>query len=700
MFTISALTFLGLRKNVRINKLGKTIVLSCSVVGAVAWGNDSAEGGDEESVIVTGRHWEENAYLVPETIVLIDTQRLEDDGIELLSAMSPNTVIESSSVQTRIAVRGIVGLDTALFDPVGYYLDGVALPLGGTQLPQLFNLQQVEFIKGPQGAFYGRNSESGVLKLSSRAPTFAPSASAQVRFGSAQGTDSDGQSLVVTARAANALIEDSLAAAIAIRVEESDGPNLNLLDGTDDGAKVESSTGSLAFDWISSEDLKLSWRSHFEDKDLGKARIRRKGGETGTQRFVTNYNSDTFDNFSSSLHSLTVDYTFDDFQLTSITGFTDFSRDFQSDLDAWIFPSPESLFDLSDETFSQEFRLSSAGSGVLQWLLGAYFYDESTEVSFRNGAPPIFRETEIKQQGMAIFAHAEWALSDNLRALLGTRVESIEQEAKQLRVGMLSPTSYGADLDSTKNTPKASLSYLLGDQGLVYISYSEGYMPGGFNYSQANTADSLVFDEEISRSFELGIKQRWLDGRAGIQASLYSIETEDKQVFDLIPGGGLRVANAAQSSSNGFEFAADYAVMDSLIAFAQFGVQETEFDEFVMNAATPTAQDLSGNTLPLASKFTYAFGVRKDSEQGWHGHLSFSGTDDYYFDAANTLEQEGYTRIDAAVGYRWSVFGISVLTRNLSDEEIVSRSLRLPDGTVLVEDTAARYVGFAFDAKL
>ncbi len=99
----------------------------------------------------------------------------------------PNVAIEQSSVQTHVVMRGMSVANTGLQDPVGYFVDGVALPFGATQSPGFFGLQSMEILKGPQGTLYGCNTEAGAIKVETRAPSWTPSALLDLTAGFADG---------------------------------------------------------------------------------------------------------------------------------------------------------------------------------------------------------------------------------------------------------------------------------------------------------------------------------------------------------------------------------------------------------------------------------------------------------------------------------------------------------------------------------
>lgn len=652
-----------------------------------------------EAVTVTVRHWQELQYTIPENVIVLDQESLSDD-LSDLDVHVPNVKIEESSVQTRVAIRGITGLNTGLFDPVGYFFDGVALPLGGTQLPKLFNLQQTEIIKGPQGTLYGRNSEAGVIKINTRDADWKPTASLGLKSGVHDGADANAPSHIATFRASNALIEEKLAAAIALRLEDTQGPYFNTFNNDDEAGDDKSVTLSAHLQFNPDSATEIGLRSLVEDNDMGKSRLRFNTGNFVTDRFTTNHNSETFDDKEISIHSLTIDHDFNHVNLVSITGLTQFRRDFQADLDAATLPAPETLMDLDDDTISQEFRLSSTANERFKWLLGTYFYDQSTQIDFRIGGPPVNRDTEIDQRGIAAFAQTEFALSDKFKLGLGARAERIEQEGSQRVTSIAFDNSYARDIKETELLPKLSLSYEINENARVFVSVADGYLPGGYNYSAAINQQTFIYDKETSRNIEIGTKMSLFDNKLDLQAAAFLIKTKDKQIVDIEPGNVRRISNAAEVENSGIELSANYRLGDKLSLFANIGLQNAEAKEFKINATVNGSfveLDLSGNSLPLAPERTYAAGVRYGAGKGVFSSFTLNGSSDYFFDSANTLKQDGYTKVDAKLGYHFKNASVALVAKNIADEEIFSRAVNTPNG-IVVEDSSPRYVGLQFDA--
>ncbi|GAK84008.1 TonB-dependent receptor [Vibrio ponticus] len=647
------------------------------------------------------RHWSEDRLDVPASTQTIQIQGHKGDLLELEKQAS-NTKVEQSSVQTRVAIRGSSAFDTSLQQPVGYYLNDVALPLGGTQVPILFATEDLQLIKGPQGDLYGRHSEAGVVKINTLSPDWQPTANIEVWSGVTDGANDYQPSNIVVGRLSNEIIADVLAGSVAIRAEDTTGPQLNLVNDSKDGGAIENLASQFNFDIRTSADTSIHWTSYLSRVEAGKAKMRYLTGANKTDRFTTNYNTDTFDDIDSDIHSLKVETELDNLTVTSITGYTDFNREFLADLDLTPAPIPATVFAQQDQMLSQEIRLSTLPQQNMSWLVGLYLYQQESDINFDIGGsmmmPRTYRLTNIEQTGLAGFTQLDWSITNSWSLTLGLRAEHIEKKTKQQ---IVSSTSYQERLSQTKWLPKASLSYKVASNRNLYLTYSEGYLPGGFNYASAQSLNSFSYDAETSQNIEIGGKMRALNNKLYLDAALFYTKTKDKQINDLLPGFVQTISNAAQTSSYGLEVSARYQLTTDLDLFTNLGALNTNADEYLTNSFNGSAfvaNDLAGNDLPLAPKFTYSLGVDYSPSKGWFANLHAAGRSKLYFDANNQLEHPASVTVDASVGYKFNHVTLALVADNVFDEVIYSRAVNTAAG-IVVEDSQPRYIGLNLAAN-
>ncbi|MGH1427159.1 MAG: TonB-dependent receptor [Arenicella sp.] len=655
------------------------------------------------SITVDARLWDEETNDVPGSVELIDDSLLSrnhTNSVDVIANRASNVVIEESSAQTRVVIRGNAGIDLGLQDPVGYFVNDIALPLGGNQLPDISNFNQIQVLKGPQGSTYGRNTETGAIKLATRDIDWNLSRWLSASTGAVDGADGWTPTNRFAIGASNTLIPDVLAGSLGVNIEKTTGPYFNRLSGSDEGGEIERWSLQSGLHYMYNDHTDIQLKSIVEQNDKQRTRFRFQNGPAATDRFITNSNTEGFDDEKTAVHSLKITHEFANYELTSITGISDYERDFMIDLDATPAPLPATQFSLNDNALSQELRLSNLDKdSALRWLLGLYAYDQSTDIDF--SISPFFvttqRTTRINQTGIAGFGQVEYQLSPKLDVGVGLRVERTEQEGQQSIQSMRFNGQYVADIDETEVLPKLTLAYAVSDVKRIYFSAAKGYLPGGYNYNSAGSFETFTYAPEYSTNYEIGLKSSFLNDRIKSNVAAFYTQVEDKQVVDVVPGGLQRISNAAEAEVKGVEWSLDASIGHGFSVFSTLGWQDAEATSYqasVFNNGQLRTVDLSGNQLTLASDYTYSLGLAygQSKPQGFLGNVTIRGASEYYFDSQNTLQQPSYTLVDAEVGYQFKTVKLSFWAKNLFDEATISRAVNTPNG-VVVEDSNPRVLG-------
>ena len=753
-----------LPETIRLQAYFTVPVLSASLIALVCPNQTYAEaspstglsphihGQNSASYItVTARHWDESPSQTPISLTQKKTENSHEiwQDLKAISQQSPNVRIEQSSVQNRVILRGITAVNTGLQDPVGYFLDGVALPMGASQAPYLFNTEQIQLLKGPQGTLYGRNTEAGAIKITTQSPVWNlsqsdPDSEAVVKSNNSDHNPAswlnlshifvkapEGQSSqhrnIIMLGSSGSLIDNQLAAGLAIRAEKGQEGFYNHLNNSHKGGEIERYTLSASADWWLSDNTEVRFRSTLEDNDSGMARMRFASGNGQTSERTTNYNTDAQQQKQSQVHSITVEHEWDKVTLTAITGLTHFGRDFVMDLDASPMPAPASVLDLSNRMISQEIRFSSEphtspthyadssdnysriSDNTLRWLAGLYMFDENSDIQFISGVPSSLRDTRINQHGMALFANMDYLANKRLTLSAGARIEYLDQDGKQTFQRLKSKSSYQSSQQRGEFLPRLGLSYHLSPQSFLYASLARGYLPGGYNYNLAGDVDSFTYKSEYSDTAEAGIKTR-LTSTTDIQLAAFYTQSTDKHILDLQPGGIQKISNAAEARIYGLEFSLQSALSDHWQLFSSLGLQRSEATDYTQTQfinGTLVSQDLSGNELPMAAPYNWQTGLSYNTRglsdhipgtQGIFGTISLQGSGDFWFDSQNQIKQEAYQTLDLEVGYQWPYIKTSIAARNLLDQHYYTRAVNTPNG-LLVEDAAAREISFNLSAR-
>ncbi|MFV9644847.1 MAG: TonB-dependent receptor, partial [Desulfobacterales bacterium] len=179
-----------------------------------------------ETMTVTAQKREENVQDVPASISVFSDIQIEDadirDTIDL-TRLTPNVYVNRAAVQNVIVIRGISTFDASLYSPAGFYVDDVNFPLHHMHNPDLFDIERVEVLKGPQGTLYGRNSESGVINIITKQPDNELRGKIFGEYGSYDTEHGSSPSYRAGGSISGPLVKDKLYLGLAGQWENSDG---------------------------------------------------------------------------------------------------------------------------------------------------------------------------------------------------------------------------------------------------------------------------------------------------------------------------------------------------------------------------------------------------------------------------------------------------------------------------------------------
>lgn len=411
----------------------------------------------------------------------------------------------------------------------------------------------------------------------------------------------------------------------------------------------------------------------------------------------------------------TLTWELDGMVFKSITAYAETSFDAVSDLDHSSAPIMELHLIEDQDQFSQELQLASASSGPLEWLVGAYYFNEdATRISFikaddfdRLGAL-LGREYgfevggDVEATSYALFAQASYDLTDQLRLTGGFRWSWDEKDAL---ITLLSPFPAfnfatfvnDAPVGEKWNEPsgKVSLDYQVNDDAMIYASYSHGYKSGGINLN--GTPNTAVYDPEFVDVIEIGAKTRYND-RVQFNVAGFWNDYTDIQVQTFGPTGA-ELRNAAAATIWGLEAEMVAVLSETAELNMSVGFLDAEFDDFIFNppgaplppagfpppntggarppAGPSTPIDLSGNRLSRAPKVTFSAGLQNRFPlAGNMGSVTARG-DFYYkakqfFDPDNDADATAASYINLDFRLRWdnaddSVYAEAFVT-NLTDK--------------------------------
>jgi iron complex outermembrane receptor protein len=590
-------------------------------------GQAAADSAPGQRVEVTALKTRQSLQDVPASVTALTADDLARSGIVNsadLQQKVPGLSLSSGGREINLAIRGVSNNVRSIgADPSNaVHLDGVYLPRSSMVLTELFDLQRVEVLKGPEGTLYGRNATGGAINVVTRAPTAKPGAEGFVGFGSL--------GLRRTQLAAGGGTDD-LSGRIAMAYTKDDGYTRNLSTGKGlDTNDFQAFRGKVRIALGAKADLTLLAQAS-DDKgtigygvstdtsvtgplypySLGDPDYRLTAADHRTDARHIRLDSPVTSSRKTRVLAATVNWDLGSVGFKSITGFTSFKSGDQNDVD-WTGAKLETQDTTTDvKSTSQEFQLYSQGNGPLAWTAGVFLYrDKGTETldwllygPVNCGVPGscAFARQTVKSSGRseAVFGQMTYQFTREWSGLLGARYsrDTKDGDATNRR----SNASFTGDVSFSSFTPKAQLQWTPSKQLMAYAGVSKGFKSGGFNFGRAGIEK---FEPESIVATEVGVRSTSMGGKLSLNAAAFNYDYKDLQlrtaVLDAVSGNFVvSVNNASKAKVQGIELGADLALGAGLST----GFSAAYIDSELLNYVSPsTRKNLSGLPLPLTPK--------------------------------------------------------------------------------------------------
>jgi iron complex outermembrane receptor protein len=633
---------------------------------ATAWAQDEDQGDDgrqsEEAtdlgaVQVTARRREESLRDVPISVTALTGEQLEDAGardITYLNRVVPNATIETSrgTNNTLTAfIRGVGQQDpVAGFEQgVGIYLDDVYLNRPQGALLEIYDVQRVEVLRGPQGTLYGRNTIGGAIKYVTKRLGREPALSLEGSYGSFNQAD--------FIASGELPVGETLAfgASVASFNRDGFGENRNL---NEDNYNKELLAFRASAEWQPAYNLFVRLAGDYTEDDSNPRAGHRliPGLFSGAPVLDDVYDSRagmTGENSAEQYGaSLLVEYDLNpDLVFKSITAYREDDNKQQIDFEALPARDLDVPVIYENEQFSQELQLAYSGE-TISGVAGFYYLDANAFNVFDVilattgdliGLPGLnaFSLADVDTESWSLFTDVSFDLADffdldtGLELTVGGRYTVDERSARILRQTLIGgnssffggdavPIETGSDFrgsdEFTEFTPKVSLAWQPVPTQNLYASYSQGFKGGSFDPRGATTLapdfngdgtvsddevfEFMKFDSEIVDTYEAGIKSSFADRRISTSLAVFYSDYTDIQVPGSIgvdtDGDGVSdtfagvTTNAGEATVKGLEFEASALLArnigvagDSLSLAAALGLIDAEYDEFITLVTDP-----------------------------------------------------------------------------------------------------------------
>jgi iron complex outermembrane recepter protein len=525
------------------------------------------DAGGLEEVVVTAQRREESAQSVGIAMSVLSGASLAEKSITYINDLQnavPSLQVEpafgSSQPQFRLRGVGFIDYTSNNTSPVGVSLDGVAFALPIQTQGQLFDIDRVEVLRGPQGTLYGRNTTGGEINFVSNRPTADTHAGFSLEYGSHNEVDAQGF--------VSGAVADGLLGRLAVATEEGGAWQRNRVTGQSLGDKDKVAVrGQLQWDPTDALDFRLGvhWAQDKSDEQglyLLQPYTPGSGGPAipaDTSRYVTGWalnptfakiiglNPDSKPGLDDSNNGvdLTSNLDFGGVKLTGITAYNKLIRREYGDWDATQFDDSDEYLNSDLDVFSQELRLASTGKGPFKWVAGVFYSNEDLRENFdsdltdRLGGIALTTYEQIANS-VGVFAQGDYQFTDELKLTLGVREDHENRELKGLNTAFLPgvPSLTGGALGSSiiSNLPsgKIELDYTPLTDTLIYGSISRGVKSGGFTAHNTTTAALAdPFEPERLTAYEVGIKSD-VTRTLRIDTSVFYYRYRDQQILGKI----------------------------------------------------------------------------------------------------------------------------------------------------------------------
>ena len=613
-----------------------------------------------------------------------DIREREAQHLEGVLALAPNVNFAGGTSRARFfQIRGI-GERSQFQEPlnpsIGLLIDGIdfsGLGAAGT----LFDVAQVEILRGPQGTLHGANALAGLINIRSAAPESEPSARVEA---SAAEYNSWSAGVVGT----GPLIDDQLLYRLAINQFKTDGFIDNDHLGRSDTNGQDETTVRGKLRWLPGPRDTIDLTALYIDVD------------NGYDAFSLDNTRNTLsdepgkDKQKSAALGLEWHRELDQLRLeTSLTGAT--SDDYSFDED-WSFVgiapgweySSKDQYKRNRDSYSATARLlSEDGSRIFRdstdWVAGLYYLGDREQLHRQYTYLENDFHSNYDTDTYALFGQLDTQLNDQWTLISGLRVERRYTDYDD---------NNGVDSSPDKGLwgGRIALQYTLDDNQMVYAEVSRGYRANGVNaniLASIDTSDDpdvgaelralQFFDEESLINYELGFKGSLLPNSLQTRLAVFYMDRDDQQVKGSLviprPDGSTAfidyTSNAASGNNYGMELELNWLPRDDLTLFANLGLLKTEFDEFI----DVEGNDLSGRDQAQAPRYQYAVGGHYEFGAGFYLRMDVEGRDSAYFSDRHNLKSPSYDLLNARVGYTGEQWSIALWARNLTDENYYVR---------------------------
>ncbi len=635
-----------------------------------------AEETTLDPIVVSSDFREKTLSQTTNSVTVIGESELYDKSslaFEETIGQVPNVNFTSGASRAHyIQIRGIgerSQFTTPVNPSVGIIIDGIDFSQSALGVT-LFDVKQIEVLRGPQGTTFGSNGMAGVINMQSNEPT-------KETTGHVEATVGDYNTKAFGAAVGGTLIEDTLLGRVSVYKNSSDGFMENSFLNREDTQNIDELTAKAQLRWFASDNHTIDLNLIHLDIDNGYDAFTFDNSRTShadepgkdTQKtnafalkstYQVNPKMHLVSKISHSKSDLEYSYDedwsyvgeFDD-SLWPYSSFDQYLRDrTQTDIDVRL------VSDVDGRIFD----------GATDWTIGAYYKDFSEDMT-RNYTyldSPFGSEYDTKSA--AIYGQLDTALNNKLTLVTGLRVEDWDAEYSDTDGAVI-------DTDEVLVGGKLGLNYQEASNRLYYATLSKGYKPGGVNADSFLPDNARDYETETLWNLDFGLNSSHFDNKLTSRLNLFYGKRKDQQVKSsvVIPrdDGSTQfvdyLANAAEGTYYGLESELHYYPTDSLHLYSSIGLLESTFDEY--EDPNPTSVDVEGRTPAQSPDYQFNVGFDYIFAGAWIFKTNVEGKGSYYFSNRHDEKSDAYALVNSSLEYTNGNWGASLWIRNIADTE-------------------------------
>ena len=668
-------------------------------------------------ITVTAQKEPEDPGNLPVSVTAVVNDTLTADaltGVSQAGWFSPNTFFNEFTAR-KLSNPRFRGIGSSPANPgITSYIDGVPQLNANSSSIEFLDVEQVEFVRGPQSALFGRNALGGIINITSARPSLTKwTGSVAAPFGNFSSAD-------VRGNASGPIVGDTVGASVGFGYTRRAGFTVNDITGND----LDSRSA-----WFGRGQVLWKPNARWETRALFSAERARDGdyalNDLASLRANPYHAARDFEGFTHRdiiAPTVHVNYLGPTIQVTSTSGFLKWKTDDLTDLDYTPFPAATRSNHEEDFQFTEELRVSTAkgvasalrGGMTLRWQAGLFLFTQNYDQHAVNTYSPFVLaqtlglrvaqttpDAALDDRGFGVYGQGTLTVTKNLDVVVGLRGD---REHKKANVStfftpvIAPPQVVDAEKDFGDVSPQYAVNYRVTPKATVYGTVARGFKAGGFNPTAPPGGDS--YEQEHNWNYEGGVKGSAYNDRLSASFAVFHIDWRDMQMNvpnPFVPAQ-FYIANAAGATSNGVEFELHARPERNIDLFGGAGFTHARYKD----GSVASGVHIAGNTLANAPSYTADFGVQYG--RALRGSLALFARAEaicygsYQYDEANTASQDAYTLTNLRLGVRGKRAYGEFWVRNAFDTTYIPIAFQFPGAPsgFLGENGAPRTFGVRF----